>query len=62
MKKIITTMLIFCTVLIANAQQNNAAKQSLKEALIGTWTLVSVDNIYLTRVGFILTVTTPRDF
>jgi hypothetical protein len=46
MKKIITTMLVFCTILIANAQQNNAAKQSLKEALIGTWTLVSVDNIY----------------
>jgi hypothetical protein len=46
MKIIITNILLFCTVIIANAQQNNVAKQSLKEALIGTWTLVSVDNIY----------------
>jgi hypothetical protein len=48
MKKGIFLLLILITVTVVHGQKNEmvSSKKSVKEQLMGTWTLVSVDNIY----------------
>ena len=46
MKTIMTTLMLFCAVTIASAQTRTNSNKPLKEQFIGTWALVSVDNIY----------------
>ncbi|MGY3211944.1 lipocalin-like domain-containing protein [Mucilaginibacter sp. HD30] len=46
MKILITALLLFGTLPIVVAQTKTKSNKPLKELLIGTWTLVSVDNIY----------------
>jgi hypothetical protein len=46
MKIICSTLILFCAVAAVSAQMKPKNKKSLKDQLTGTWTLVSVDNIY----------------
>ena len=46
MKTIMTTLMLFCAVTIVSAQTRTNSNKPLKQQLIGTWALVSVDNIY----------------
>jgi hypothetical protein len=46
MKILTTAVVLFCTLTVASAQTKSNSNKPLKEQLIGTWTLVSVDNIY----------------
>jgi hypothetical protein len=46
MKIMMTTLMLFCTVTFGSAQTKTNSNKPLKEQLIGTWALVSVDNIY----------------
>jgi hypothetical protein len=46
MKKIIVLMLVLQTACAIKPTTNLVVKKSVKEQLIGTWQLVSVDNIY----------------
>ncbi|THU38293.1 lipocalin-like domain-containing protein [Niastella caeni] len=46
MKKIISLLLVLGSVSILYAQKDQPSKRSLQQQLIGTWTLLSVDNIY----------------
>jgi hypothetical protein len=46
MKFILTTLMLFCIITYVSAQTESNVNKPLKEQLIGTWTLVAVDNIY----------------
>jgi hypothetical protein len=46
MKIIMTTLMLFCIVTPGSAQTKTKFNKPLTEQLIGTWALVSVDNIY----------------
>jgi hypothetical protein len=46
MKIMMIALILFCTVTIVSAQTKTNSNKPLKEQLIGTWALVSVDNIY----------------
>jgi hypothetical protein len=46
MKIMMTTLMLFCAVTIVSAQTKTNSNKPLKEQFIGTWALVSVDNIY----------------
>jgi hypothetical protein len=46
MKTIMTTLMLFCAVAFVSAQTKTNSNKLLKEQFIGTWALVSVDNIY----------------
>ena len=49
MKKIVALLLGAGFTVMLHAQKSNPAINSLQKQLIGTWTLVSVDNIYLQK-------------
>jgi hypothetical protein len=46
MKKVIAFLIVLQTACMVKTQDNLINKKTLKEQLIGTWQLVSVDNIY----------------
>ena len=46
MKIVMTALVLFCALTVVSAPPKTKAKKTLKEQLIGTWKLVSVDNIY----------------
>jgi len=46
MKITMSALILFCTVTFSYAQTKTNSNKPLKEQLIGTWTLVSVDNMY----------------
>lgn len=46
MKKIVAMLIVFGSVSMVYAQKDGSPKKALEQQLIGTWTLVSIYNIY----------------